>query len=499
MSLLSDVATLSFKIAETGLTLSETAFRTAQNALDKLTGIDGQPDPGAPLLGPANLDQAVSDLANRTARIFYFTPPSAEALPGAVQHWLEAVRSSFQYLNSSDASRLALALRLPLALGTLFTDAGIRGLKTLEVTGGSRYIDFVKFCLQIFSEFPVYITLEYQELIESQERWVAAHPGDAPRRMELGRGLIKVGRYSEAVMHLNSAAATTADSALRSTALHEAGVASFFSGDFEAALRQESGALDADSRNAPARYWAWLAAQKLGGYPEWVAAQNRMDMQAGQAEATVEYEEISARIGLDKTSGGRGLAVFDYDNDGRLDVAIACAHGGLSLYHNNGDGTFSDVSVESGLYRGTNGFGIAAGDYENSGYPGLAVCRAGFFGGMVELWRNNGDGTFSDVSVESGVSADSTCSSAPIWADCSTAGPPTSSFTIMGTEPLPRWRRKRESFPDGRRSATPGVTITTTATPICSYPIQLGSRSFFAITAMAPLLTSPPSRASGCP
>ena len=122
------------------------------------------------------------------------------------------------------------------------------------------------------------------------------------------------------------------------------------------------------------------------------------------AKATVEYEEISARIGLDKTSGGRGIAVFDYDNDGRLDVAIACAHGGLSLYRNNGDGTFTDVSIDSGLYRGTNGFGIAAGDYENSGYPGLAVCRAGFFGGMVELWRNNGDGTFTDVSVASGVS-----------------------------------------------------------------------------------------------
>jgi tetratricopeptide (TPR) repeat protein len=405
VSLLSDVATLSLKIAETGLTLSETAFRTAQDALDKLTGPPAQqPASGAPFLGPANLDQALSDLANRTARILYFTPPSAEALPGAVEHWLKAVRTSFQYFDSSDSSRLELALRLPLALGTLITDAGIRGLKTLEVTGGSRYVDFVKFCLQIFSEFPVYITLEYQELIAGQERWVAAHPADSARRMELGRGLVKVGRYREAVAHLNQAAKTSGDPAVQSIALHEAGLASFFSGDFEAALRQSSAALDANPLNAPARFWAWLAAQKLGGYPEWVASPNRMEMRTGRAKATVEYEEVSARIGLDKTSGGRGIAVFDYNNDGRLDVAIACAHGGLSLYRNNGDGAFIDVSVESGLYRGTNGFGIAAGDYENTGYPGLAVCRAGFFGGMVELWRNNGDGTFTDVSVESGVS-----------------------------------------------------------------------------------------------
>src|SRR5207253_9356092 len=159
VSLFSRVATLSLKIAETGLTLSETAFRTAQDALDKLTGTEARPASGAPFSGPTNLDQALSDLANRTARIFYFTPASAEALPAAVEHWLKAVRTSFQFVDSSDSSKLALALRFPLAFGTLLTDAGIRGLKTLEVTGGSRYIDFVKFCFQIFSEFPVYVTI----------------------------------------------------------------------------------------------------------------------------------------------------------------------------------------------------------------------------------------------------------------------------------------------------------------------------------------------------
>ena len=102
------------KLAETGVTVSETAFRGAQDALAALTGTHARPVSGAPVLGPANLDQALSDLANRTARIFYFTPPSAEALPGAVEHWLKAVRTSFQYLDSSDSSSLALPLLLPL-------------------------------------------------------------------------------------------------------------------------------------------------------------------------------------------------------------------------------------------------------------------------------------------------------------------------------------------------------------------------------------------------
>jgi hypothetical protein len=130
-----------------------------------------------------------------------------------------------------------------------------------------------------------------------------------------------------------------------------------------------------------------------------------MEMQVGWAPTSIEYEDIAGRVGLDKTSGGRGIAVFDYDGDGRLDVAIACAHGGLSLYRNKGDGTFEDVSIESGVYQAVNGFGLAAGDYNNSGFPSLCVVRNGFYGGMIELWRNNCDGTFTDVSGESGVSA----------------------------------------------------------------------------------------------
>ena len=405
MSLFSDMAGVALRLAEAGLMVSEAAFRTAQETVEKVTGADPEPAPDALAHGPATLDQALADLANRTARIVYFTPPRPEALPAALDDWSRAVRLSFERLDSGSANGLALALRTPLALGTLLTDAGIRGLKTLEVTGGSRYIDFVRFCFQIFSEFPVYMTLEYPELLERQRQWVDEHPEDAARRVELGRTLVKTGRYREAVEQLNEAAVRAADPGVRSIALHEAGVASFFSGDYQGALGHECRALDANADNAPARYWGWLAAQRLGGYPEWVEPSERMEMRTGHAPATVEYEEISARVGLDKTSGGRGIAIFDYDGDGRLDVAIACAHGSLSLFRNNGDGTFTDVSIESGLYMGTQGFGIAAGDYENSGYPSLAVCRAGFFGGMVELWRNNGDGTFTDVSVSSGVSA----------------------------------------------------------------------------------------------
>jgi hypothetical protein len=141
-----------------------------------------------------------------------------------------------------------------------------------------------------------------------------------------------------------------------------------------------------------------------------------MSAKGGWAKATVEYEEISARCGIDKTSGGRGIAVFDYNNDGHLDVVMAAAHAGITLYRNNGDGTFTDVSIESGLYRAVNAFGITAGDYNNDGYADLCVCRMGFYGGECELWRNNGDGSFTNVSKESGVHAWAPCYSAS-WVD----------------------------------------------------------------------------------
>jgi hypothetical protein len=108
---------------------------------------------------------------------------------------------------------------------------------------------------------------------------------------------------------------------------------------------------------------------------------------------------------------GTGVAFLDYDRDGRLDVFFAngttlegfpegkaprCA-----LYHNNGDGTFSDVTVAAGVARSGWGQGVAVGDYDNDGWPDLYLT---FFGRNV-LLRNKGDGTFADVTDAAGVGA----------------------------------------------------------------------------------------------
>jgi tetratricopeptide (TPR) repeat protein len=400
MSLIDSMLMVSARMVRAGLELAEAMASAAQTTLERAARIENDLGTLPPLQGPRDLDHSLSELANRTMRIIHFTPMATEAIPGAIREWLHAARFSFHFVDWKNPRSLALVLAAPFSFATLGAQAGQRGLVTLEAIGAPRYLDFIRYCIQIFSEFPVYVGLEYGDVVEKHKGWLAEHPDDSATRMELGRTLVKVGRFEEAREELVCAAE---DPALRSVAMHEAGLTYYNTGDFAEAIRAGCAALEADPKNQPARHWVWLASKRMGGYPSDVPSEFRMKPKGGWEKSDLKYEEISAICGLDKTSGARGIAVFDYNNDGFLDVAIAAAHAGISLYRNNGDGTFTDVSIESGLYRATNGFGITAGDYNNDGHADLCVCRMGFYGGECELWRNNSDGTFTNVSEDSGV------------------------------------------------------------------------------------------------
>jgi enediyne biosynthesis protein E4 len=123
-----------------------------------------------------------------------------------------------------------------------------------------------------------------------------------------------------------------------------------------------------------------------------------------------------------------GVAVFDFDNDGRLDIFFT---NGAQLpemkktnpsYYNcllrqRADGTFDDVTIKAGL-TGKDldfNFGVAVGDYDNDGYEDLFICSAG----RNALYHNNGDGTFSDVTAASGIGGKpaDTLSVAAAWFD----------------------------------------------------------------------------------
>jgi hypothetical protein len=135
------------------------------------------------------------------------------------------------------------------------------------------------------------------------------------------------------------------------------------------------------------------------------------------------FTDIAKRAGLTMTNTfggvttkkyiiettGTGVAIFDYDNDGwpdifivngtKLDVLPAGEAPSNHLYRNNHDGTFTDVTAKAGLVHSGWGQGVCVGDYDNDGFEDLYVT---YYGKNV-LYRNNGDGTFTDVSEKAGV------------------------------------------------------------------------------------------------
>ena len=135
--------------------------------------------------------------------------------------------------------------------------------------------------------------------------------------------------------------------------------------------------------------------------------------ESGLKHKTIFGAEKSNKYLLETT--GCGVAFIDYDNDGWLDLFFVngtrfqAAHDPgpapvSRLYKNNRDGTFTDVTINAGVARTGWGQGVCAGDYNNDGHEDLFVT----YWGDCSLYRNNGDGTFTDVAQKSGVSTRTT-------------------------------------------------------------------------------------------
>src|SRR5262245_21877474 len=143
--------------------------------------------------------------------------------------------------------------------------------------------------------------------------------------------------------------------------------------------------------------------------------------------APVYFSDVTARAGLNKfrhvsgikekryiiESPSGGVALFDYDNDGWLDIylvngsTLAALQGkekppNAALFHNNKDGTYTEVTAKAGVANNRWGFGVACGDFNKDGWLDLYVTNFG----KNRLYRNNGDGTFTDVAEHLGVAID---------------------------------------------------------------------------------------------
>lgn len=388
-------------LLETGLMTMNSVLQTMQSAVGALMGQKSYgPLRTAPIDGPTDVDAALSEFANRLARVVRFTPFEVAELGSVFEKVLSAARISFGNVEAASPLNMAFPVQLAMSCGTLFIQQALRVLVTYEMVGYRNYPRFLADFFESFTDTPVFVGLEYRTLIEDYEARLMQRPHDDATRIELGRTQIKCGLYEAAAGNLLKAASNPS---VRPLALHEAAVALHRAGKLEDSVRVSGDALTASPNDERARLWLWLTATKMGGYPECIPRDHRMEMKVGFEKTSVEFEDIAPKIGLDKTSGGRGIAVFDYNNDGLLDVAIACAHGGCNLYRNNGDGTFTDVSVRSGLDTAINPFIITIGDYNNDGYADLFITRLGFYAGEAQLFRNNGDGTFTDVTEDAGL------------------------------------------------------------------------------------------------
>ncbi len=156
---------------------------------------------------------------------------------------------------------------------------------------------------------------------------------------------------------------------------------------------------------------------------------------AQSAEAGVTLQDVTAKAGIHFVHNngafgkkflpetvGPGVAFIDYDNDGWPDIFLVNGtdwpghgqkHTTPKLYHNNHDGTFTDVTHKAGLDVEMYGIGVAVGDYDNDGYDDLFVTAYG----QSHLFHNNGNGTFTDVTQKAGLGGIKEFNTSAAWVD----------------------------------------------------------------------------------
>jgi hypothetical protein len=178
--------------------------------------------------------------------------------------------------------------------------------------------------------------------------------------------------------------------------------------------------------NPEDRYARWLlniASMTLGDYPQGVPARWRLAPALFDSEFDLgRFPDVAATVGLDVDDLAGGVALDDFDGDGDYDLFVSAMglNSQLRYFRNEGDGTFTERTEAAGLLGLVGGLNIVQADYDNDGRLDLLVLRGGWMGKgghyPMSLLHNDGDGRFSDVTEQAGLTGELPTQTA-VWRD----------------------------------------------------------------------------------
>ncbi len=243
--------------------------------------------------------------------------------------------------------------------------------------------------------------------LETVAKVIAQHPGQIPPQ------IVRQMEELSAIAHLrlgeqqNCLLRHTADSCL--FPISGGGVHQLQDGS-RAAMKQLETLLASDPDDLSSRWLLNVAAMTLGKYPEGVAERWRIPPQAFRSQAPMpRFPDIAPALGLDVTGLSGGSVMEDFDGDGYLDVMASSwgVRDQLRYFRNQADGSFAERTEEAGLSGLIGGLNLVHADYDNDGDADVLVLRGAWAAAdghhPNSLLRNNGDGTFADVTRRAGL------------------------------------------------------------------------------------------------
>ncbi len=236
----------------------------------------------------------------------------------------------------------------------------------------------------------------------------------------MAKTLSRRGNFAESIGYYQQALRRAQDENQKLEVMRELGSSFYRMADFPEAARQFYQALQL--RNNPVDQWLLKVTldQMPGAVPP-LPAEVMFPAEPAVSPPRLQFQNVAREMGLNRLDGNGTIAWGDYDGDGKLDVALSGSGTFLALYRNEG-GRFREVTAEAGLAGVPSGYSLNFVDYDNDGRLDLYVALNGWSGPMRNrLFRNLGGGKFRDVSKESGAD-DGGSGFVSLWGDLDNDG-----------------------------------------------------------------------------